>query len=231
MIKVLLTGSSGRLGTEIRKIYKNYNIKLVCPSSTEMDITNCENVEKVISSCKPDLIIHSAAYTDVKRAESEISKAIDVNVIGTSNIVKISKLHDIKLVFISTDYVFDGEKGNYKTTDKINPISKYAKSKAAAELVASLYEKCMIIRTSFFGKVFPYEKAFVDQWTSKDYVDVMAPKILKLALSEKVGIYHCASTKRTIFEIAKQRNPQVKKISRKQLDFPTLKDTSLIEEK
>ena len=230
MIKVLLTGSSGRLGSEIKHIHKNHNIELICPTSREMDITNLKRVRDQIIKSKPDIVIHSAAYTDVKKAELEILKAIDINVIGTSNIVKVCKDFNIKLVFISTDYVFDGNKGNYKTTDSINPITKYAKSKAAAELVARMYDKSMIIRTSFFGKTFPYEKAFVDQWTTKDYVDIMAPKILSLALSNKFGVVHCASSKKTIFEIAKQRNPKVQKISRKEMNFPTLKDTSLIEE-
>ena len=140
-----------------------------------MDITDFEAVKNKISICKPDLVIHSAAYTDVKNAEKEIDKIIDINVIGTSNLVKACKLNDLKMVFISTDYVFDGEQGNYKTTDKINPVTKYAKSKASAELVARLYDKSLIIRTSFFGRDFPYDKALTDQWTSKDYVDVMAP--------------------------------------------------------
>ena len=102
-----------------------------------------------------------------------------MNVLGTLNVLKSCKDLGKKLVFISTDYVFDGEKGNYTIDDPINPLSKYAKTKAAAELLVRTYENSLVIRTSFFGYDFPYEAAFVDQWSSKDYVDIIAPKVME----------------------------------------------------
>ena len=228
MKKVLLTGGSGTLGTEIRKIYKSFDITLSSPSSKELDITKINSVSTIVQRYKPDIIIHSAAYTDVKQAENNTDKVIDVNIVGTANIVKICAQHKIKLAFISTDHVFDGKIGNYSINDGLNPVTKYAKSKAASELTARMYDNSLIIRTSFFGKTFPYEKAFIDQWSSKDYVDIIAPKVLKEALSDKVGIVHCASERRTIFEIAKTRNSKIKPMTREEINFPTPKDTSLI---
>ena len=134
-----------------------------------------------------------------------------------------------KIIFISTDHVFDGTKGNYLTCDSLNPLSKYAKTKTAAELLVRTYDNSMIIRTSFFGYEFPYESAFIDQWSSKDYVDIIAPKIIKLIKSNKVGIFHVGEKRKTIFEIAKRRSPNVGKISRSDIFFKTPKDTSLEE--
>lgn len=221
--KLLLTGGSGTLGTELRKLKPD----LICPSSKELDITKQENVEKYFLANNPDLVIHAAAYTNVSRAEIDFENAIDVNINGTYNLLKSCIHNGTKIIYISTDYVFDGEKGNYTTEDPINPLTKYAKSKAAAELMVRMYENSLCIRTSFYGKDFPYEKAVEDQWTTKDYVDVMAPKILKECLSEKTGIIHCYSKKRTVYDIAIERNKSVQKIKIEDLKCKIPHDTSL----
>jgi len=221
---ILLTGGSGTLGTEIKKIEKN----ILTPSSREMDITSFSSVEDYFKNTNLDLVIHAAAYTNVSLAEKEFEKTIDVNVNGTYNILKNCIERNIKLVYISTDYVFDGEKGNYTIEDPINPITKYAKSKAAAELMVRMYDNSHCIRTSFYGYEFPYDKALMDQFTTKDYIDIMAPKILNLCLSEKVGVSHCYSKKRSVYELAIERNKNVQKIKLKNLKNKIPHDTSLI---
>lgn len=227
-VKILLTGGSGTLGKELIQLLNNTKNIIYSPSSSELDISDYASCIEWFDVFKPNLVIHAAAYTDVKMSEQNIAKSIKTNIVGTCNIVLACERHNIKLVHISTDYVFDGEKGNYTINDLINPISKYAKSKGAAELAARMYDKSLIIRTSFFGYTFPYDKAFIDQWSSKNYIDIMAPKILEAALSDKFGILHCASERKTLFEIAKQRKPEVKSISRNDINFPIPKDTSLI---
>jgi len=225
--KIIFTGGSGVLGTEIQKINKNNNI--VFPTSKEFDILNIEQCDTFIANNKPNIIIHAAAATDVNEIQTNYIYALDVNVIGTINIIKLCQKYGLKLVYISTDYVFDGERGNYGINDAINPISKYAKSKAAAELAVRIYDKHLIVRTSFFPNEFPYDKAFIDQWSSKDYIDIMAPKILDCCLSNDFGIKHIFSTKETIYEKAKKRKYNVIPILRndiKNLQIP--KDTSLI---
>ena len=143
------------------------------------------------------------------------------------NVLKSCKDLGKKLVFISTDYVFDGEKGNYTIDDPINPLSKYAKTKAAAELLVRTYENSLVIRTSFFGYEFPYEAAFVDQWSSKDYVDIIAPKVLKEILSDKKGIFHVGNERRSIYDLARVRNKNVLKLFRKDMALCIPWDTSL----
>jgi len=227
-MKILLTGGSGTLGKELIKLLIKSEHTVEYPSSSELDISDYNSCLRAIDKYQPELVINSAAYTDVKASENNLSKIIKINVIGTCNIVLACEIKNIRLVHISTDHVFDGEKGNYKVDDPINPITKYAKSKGSAELCARMYNNALIIRTSFFTHSFPYEKAFVDQWSSKDYVDIIAPKVLEAALSNKLGIVHCVSKRRTLLDIARDRKPEVQAISRNDINFPTPKDTSLI---
>lgn len=227
MNKVLLTGASGKLGSELSQLIKRRGIELLCPTSDQMNIVNFEMCKKFFAENRPSILIHSAAFTDVTAAESDSEKAMEINIMGTINMLKLCNENDVRMVFISTDYVFDGEKGNYKVTDPINPITKYAKSKASAELAVRMFDNTMTIRTSFYGKMFPYTRALTDQWTSKDYVDIIAPKVLDIALSDEVGIVHCGSTRRSVFEIAKTRNNDVIPITRNNLPYFVPKDTSL----
>lgn len=222
--KILLTGGSGTLGKKFLSLKKDF----LCPSSIKLDITDKESVEKFFNeNHNVKKVIHAAAFTNVTSAETNIQKTIDVNIIGTYNLLNKCIEKNIKLVFISTDYVFDGEKGDYNIKDPINPLSKYAKSKAAAELMVRMYENSLCIRTSFYGNKFPYKKAFIDQWTTKDYLEVMAPKILSECLSDKVGIVHCYSKKRTVYELAQMTVPDVEKITRKEVCVDVPMDTSL----
>lgn len=227
--KIFLTGGSGTLGSELIKISKAHEVEFIAPASNYCDITNPYQIHNYIkASGDCDTVVHSAAITDVKATENDPSLAWDVNVLGTLNVLKSCKDLGKKLVFISTDYVFDGEKGNYRTDDPINPLSKYAKTKAAAELVVRTYENSLVIRTSFFGYEFPYEAAFIDQWSSKDYVDIIAPKVLKAILDEQTGIVHVGNTKRSIYEIAKDRKTKVKKIYRQDIDSHIPQDVSIL---
>lgn len=227
VLDIFLTGGSGKLGNELLNQSNNYGIKFIAPSSKQCDVTNYDSVFKNISSFSGDLVLHSAALTDTKEIEVDPSEAIEVNVIGTLNVLKACKKLNKRLIFISTDYVFDGEKGYYKTTDPINPISKYSKTKASAELIVRTYENSLVIRTSFFGRTFPYDEAFVDVWSSKDYVDLIVPKILNLIKNGCVGVSHVGSKRRSIYDIATIRKPNVKKSCNQGLIKTIPKDTSL----
>ena len=227
-MKILLSGGSGILGSELVNLIKKTECEVFFPTSKYMDITDINKIKHSIEEYAPDVFVHASAFTDVKRCETELEKSIDVNIIGTCNVVKACSAYNLRLVHISTDYVFDGNKGDYSINDPINPITKYAKSKAAAELSARMYNKSLVIRTSFYGKTFPYDKAVIDQWTTKDYIDIIAPMVLKEIMSNKIGVVHCKSKKRTIYEIAKDRTPTVVPVLRKELNILVPKDTSLI---
>lgn len=224
--KFLITGGTGTLGQEMIKILTSNKIDFVSPPSGECNILDYDTLCKYIKD-GIETVVHSAALTDVKKIEIDPTDAYDTNVIGTINVIKACKQFNVKLIFISTDYVFDGKKGNYTPDDPINPLSKYAKTKAAAELLVRTYDNSLVIRTSFFGHDFPYEIAFFDQWSSKDYVDIIAPKIFEEILKEKIGVSHVYSQKRTIYEIAKIKKPYIEKMSYLDFNFNLPRDTSL----
>lgn len=224
--KFFLTGGSGRLGQELQKISGEKGIEIIAPDSKWCNITNEYQIKNKIEASGCDVVVHAAAFTDVKGAESDPSLAWDVNVLGTLNVLKACKLLRKKLIYISTDYVFDGEKGKYKICDPINPLSKYAKTKASGELLVRTYDESLIIRTSFYGHDFPYDAAFTDQWTSKSYVDVIAPKILEKILENPHGISHVGVERRTVYDIARERKKDVKGMSRNDISINVPYDTS-----
>ena len=227
-MRIFLTGGSGLLGKELVKFLKQEH-EVCYPNSTECDIRDKEKVNSYFERGNYDLCIHCAAFISIAGCEKEVEKAIQTNVVGTCNITQACMEYDTKLVYISTTHVFDGVRGCYDTGDAINPIGKYAKSKAAGELVARMYDNSLIIRTEFYGKEFPYEAAFTDRWASKDYIDIMAPKILLACVSAKKGIKHIGSKRRSLYEIAVQRKPEVKPMMTTEvnLNVPVLVDTSI----
>jgi dTDP-4-dehydrorhamnose reductase len=227
VLDIFLTGGSGTLGAELIKQSHKFDINFIAPSSKDCDITDEQSVYDNLRRFKGNTVVHAAALTDVKGIQTVPLQAIEVNVLGTINIIKSCQKLDKKLVFVSTDYVFDGNKGNYNVTDPINPISKYAKTKAAAELLVRTIEESLVIRTSFFGYDFPYDKAAVDQWSSKDYVDIIAPLILKVLKKDKTGIVHIGTDRTTTYEKAKRRKPHVEKIFLHEIGFGIPRDISL----
>lgn len=230
METILITGASGLLGSNLKKLINVNDYKILNPSSSILDIKNYNSVTDYFNKNNINICIHCAAFKDVMDIENNhIStiRAIDTNVVGTVNLLYSCMKKNIKLVFISTDHVFDGKKGNYDINDALNPLSKYAKTKAAAELVVRVYENSLVIRTSFFDTFFPYDKAFVDQWSTKDYIDIMAPMILKECLSDKKGIVHVASSRKSLYDLAIERKKDVLKISVKDINFKVPIDTSL----
>lgn len=224
---IFLTGGSGTLGSELIKQSKRFGINFIAPSSKECDITNPISVLENLRQFSGNIVVHAAALTDVKGIQVSPIQAIGVNVLGTVNVIKSCQQLGKKLVFVSTDYVFDGNKGNYAVDDPINPISKYAKTKAAAELLVRMIEKSLVIRTSFFGYSFPYDKAATDQWSSKDYVDVIAPLILDVLKKDKTGIVHVGTERATTYEKAKRRKPDVEKATLQEIGFGIPRDISL----
>jgi dTDP-4-dehydrorhamnose reductase len=230
METVLITGASGLLGKNLKNLINTQNYNVLAPTSNILNVRDYRSVKDYFNKNKIDTCIHCAAFKDVMDIEKNMLstiRAIDTNVVGTTNILFSCIEKNTKLVFISTDHVFDGKKGDYDIDDPLNPLSKYAKTKAAAELIVRTYSNSLVIRTSFFDTFFPYDKAFVDQWSTKDYIDIMAPKILNECLSNKKGIVHVASVKKTLYNLAVERKKDVIKSSIKDINFIIPIDTSL----
>ena len=149
---VLVTGASGQLGQAIQFIAKNHSeIKFVFCSSSELDISNKENCQTVFQNTKPDFCINAAAYTAVDKAESERNKAELINVLGSKNIAEACNNFDVKLIHISTDFVFDGSNDKpYTETQITNPKGVYGQTKLDGEkAIQQVFSKYYIIRTSW----------------------------------------------------------------------------------
>ena len=200
----------------------------MAPSSHECDIVDSSSVLENLRRFSGKTVVHAAAATDVKGIESSPINAMKINVQGTINLIESCFRFNKKLVFISTDYVFDGTKGDYIPKDLVNPISKYAKTKTAAEFLVRAMEEFLIIRTSFFGYDFPYDKAATDQLSTKDYIDVIAPLVLEQILSNKTGILHIGTQKTSTYEKAQRRKPDVQPVTLESLGFAIPRDISLI---
>jgi len=227
----LLIGASGLLGS-------NLKIDSLRPSSSELNILSDESVSSYFSLInEPKNIILSAAYTNVVGANSDKKSAYNLNVLAVQRICKfLNKLYlgRPRLVYISTDYVFDGSIGSYKTDDPINPVQNnyYALTKALGESSATTYENHCIIRTSFCkSNTWPYEFAFEDQFTSRDRVNIIAPMIDQEINSSNVGIFHIGTKRKSVFELAKTIKENVKPSSRLLIKNVTIPyDTSFKDE-
>ena len=227
--KIIFTGGNGLLGSEFRKSLPDVNY----PSSSEFNILNFQQMEEYIKKREYKLIIHAAAFTSPPKINQDPLQALETNLIGTANIVKICVKYGIKLIYISTDYVFKGDKGNYKEDDPVYPVNKYAWSKLGGECAVRLYDNSLIIRTTFGPNVFPYEKAFVDQWTSRESVSVIVKKIINLLDKAINGVIHIGGKRRTVFEYAKSldESRDIKPLSVREVNFNVPVDTSLSCEK
>jgi len=222
-VQILLTGGSGLLGTELTKLGPD----LVAPSRDELDVTDAAAVATYVASLAPDIILHAAAVTDNREIEASPGAALEVNIQGTANLANACLGTRTRLVFISTDYVYKGDQGDYSETAEVLPSNLYAWTKLAGEVAVRAVPNHLIIRTSFGKSEFDYPAAFTDKWSSKEYVDIVAPEILAAARGPLTGIVNIGGPKRTLYEYAKERNPEVGAIEIGQSSHSSPVDTSL----
>lgn len=220
-MKILVTGANGMLGQDLCPILEDEDYDVIETDIHNLDFTNHNETEKVIKKHMPDYIIHCGAYTNVDKAEEEKDTAYKINVSGTQNIAEICKKAGITLIYISTDYVFDGKKeGKYIPTDKPNPINIYGKTKLQGEQIVQQCDKYYIIRTSWLyghhGKNFvetmismsdsPALKVVNDQKGCPTWTVELSNGILDIIENEyPYGIYHiCGSGETTWYDFAKE---------------------------
>lgn len=226
MKRLFITGGSGLLGSRFSKFTDEYEVtttynKNPKEHSVKLDITDEKDVLNKIKSLSPDLVVHSAALTNVDYCEDHQEEAYRINAQGTLNMVKACEKIDSKLIYVSTDFVFDGTEGSYKETDKTNPISYYGLSKLKGEeFVQESDIKSAIARVSvLYGwhENFNYVMWVIDElkkgnninivtdeYNSPTYAENAAEAILKIFSKNKEGIYHIAGDERiNRFDFAK----------------------------
>ena len=214
--KIVITGGEGRFAKTLKK--SNTKLNIFFPNKNELNILNIRSIEKYIKQIKPKFILHAAGLSrPMGIHDKKISKSIDLNIIGTANVVKICEKYNIKLIYFSTNYIYPGKKGNYKEVDTILPINNYAWSKLGGECSVKLYKNSLILRLCMCEKPFIHKHAFSDIKTNfmfhEDFTKIL-PKILN-----KKGVLNVGGKIQTIYEFAKKSNPNVKKKSGKKI-FP-----------
>ncbi len=222
---IIFTGESGLLGSTFQGIMPDLNY----PSLEEFNILNYDQMLEYAKSVDCKEIFHAAAFTSPPLIDKDPVQAIDVNIIGTSNIVKLCIELDARLIYVCTDYVFDGTRGSYKENDPVYPVNKYAWSKLGGECAVRLYDKSLVIRTTFAPDVFPYDKAFVDQWTSRESVSVIAGMMSRLVGRDVFGTVHVGGKRKTVMEFAKKldESKEIGDLSINDVNFKVPVDTSL----
>lgn len=207
---VFVTGASGQLGHDVVEELKRRGISFAAPSSSEMDITAPDSVKRMMGAVHPQAVIHCAAYTAVDRAEDEEELCYEANAQGTRNIARACWDVGAKMVYISTDYVFDGSgETPWETGDPTGPLNVYGKSKLDGEtMVRAILDAYFIVRISWvFGKNGNnFVKTMLrlgaerdslnvvaDQWGSPTYTKDLAPLLCDMIHTDKYGTYHATN--------------------------------------
>ena len=209
-MKVLVTGVTGQLGYDVAKELERRHIEYKGVGSKDMDLTVPSEVEKIVAAYHPDAVIHCAAYTAVDKAEDEYGRAMDVNAKGTLAIAKAAKEIDAKMLYISTDYVFNGQGTEHFTVDApAAPLNVYGLTKLFGEEAVQLeLSKYFIVRISWvfgkngnnfiktmlrLGQTHDELTVVSDQWGSPTYTADLAPLLCDMINTDAYGIYHATN--------------------------------------
>tara|TARA_B100000963_G_scaffold358337_1_gene382761 strand:+ start:6840 stop:7559 length:720 start_codon:yes stop_codon:yes gene_type:complete len=220
--KIVVTGGSGRFGKTLSlSVNKDY----LFPNKKELNILNLNSIEKYLKKNKPKFVIHLAGLSrPMSLHEKNIKKSIELNIIGTSNIVLACSKFNIKVIYFSTSYLYPGTKGNYKETDALLPMNNYAWSKLGAESAVQMYKNSLILRVSMTEKPFVHKAAYADMITNfifhEDFI-----RIFKKIINQK-GVLNIGGPIKSVFKFAKQHNSKIKKIYLKKSKGPSMPKNS-----
>ena len=208
--RIIVTGGDGRFAKVLKKS-KN-KLDILYPGKKQLNILSLTSLNKYIKKYKPKYLIHCAGLSrPMNIHNNNISKSIDLNIIGTANITKICSLYNIKLIYFSTAYVYQGKKGNYKENDPLLPINNYAWSKLGGECSVTMYKNSLILRIMMCEKPFLHSEAFTDVKTNFIFHEDVAKIIPKIL--EKKGILNIGGKTQSVYSFAKKSNKNIKKIS------------------
>ena len=210
MNNILVTGSTGQLGSDVVKELLKRGYSTLSPNRSEFNLCSEDSIRNYILNSNCEAIVHCAAYTQVDKAEDEKDLCIKINATATKHIAKCAKILDIPMIYISTDYVFDGTKdGEYTENDETNPINIYGESKLAGEkYVQEILDKYYIVRTSwvfningknFIETMLRLSKAnnqlsiVNDQIGSPTYTKDLSRLLVDMLETSKYGLYHATN--------------------------------------
>ena len=208
MNRILVTGGQGRFSNELKKIKPKYNF--IYLSKKQLNILSLNSIKKNIKKFKPKIILHLAGLSrPMSIHDTNINKSIDLNIIGTANLVKICNEYKIKIIFFSTNYVYPGTKGNYSENDPVLPWNNYGWSKLGAESAVQMYKNSLIIRACMTEKPFIHKFAFSDVRSNFIFHEDLEKIFFKII--KKKGVINIGGQTRSIYAFAKKYNKKVKK--------------------
>jgi len=207
--KVVVTGGYGRFAKNLKKIQSKY--QFIYTNKNQLNILNYRSIKKHLKNKKPKYVLHLAGMSrPMIDHEKNFSKSINLNIIGTSNIVRACSELKLKLIYFSTSYVYEGKKGNYSEKDPVLPWNNYAWSKLGGECAVQMYKNSLILRVCMTEKPFIHKKAFANVKLNFIFHDELAKILIKVM--NKKGIINIGGPTKTVYNFAKRFNSKVKKI-------------------
>lgn len=208
-LKILLTGGSGLLGSEIRRI----NSSVIAPTHYELDLANFKSIIDAIEKYRPDIVLNAAANNEPPKHETEPERGIVHNIIGSANVALACLQKKVRLVHISTDFVYSG-KGPHKETEPLLPPSNFAWSKLGSECAVRLVPESLILRVDFGPVPFQWERVYQGKYVSKLYVDEIAPLILNIVETGAKGVINVGGERTTLEAYARRTRPNIETTER-----------------
>ncbi len=206
--KIVVTGGSGRFAQTLKKIKCKH--KFIYPPKTQLNIIDLDSIRKYLKKTKPQSVLHLAGLSrPMIEHEKNICKSINLNIIGTANIVNICSELKIKLIYFSTSYVYPGTKGNYTERDAVLPWNNYAWSKLGGECAVQMYKNSLILRVCMTEKPFIHKSAFANVKLNFIFHDELAKILVKIL--DKKGTINVGGESKTVYNFAKKYNPRIKK--------------------
>ncbi len=216
-INGVVFGGSGRFGRNFLKIYPEY----LAPERGQVDITDYKNLESYLKTNKPEYVIHAAAVVGWREAEADYRRTYETNIIGTENVVRACAKLGLRLIFLSSVAVFDGQRGSYKENDLPHPAYYYGWTKLIGEQMVKLLSNYVVIRTDFYVPgSFKYPEVFSDHFCSKIPVDELATAVHRIARSGYKGTLHVGRARETLFNILKKTDKNITGIKIKDSNLP-----------
>ena len=223
MKKILVTGGDGRFANVMKQIKTKINF--VYLNKNQLNICNYKSIKAAIKKYKPQAVLHLAGLSrPMDIHDKEINKSINLNIIGTANLVNACYEHKIKIIYFSTSYIYPGKNGNYKESDPLLPWNNYGWSKLGGESSVQMYKNSLILRCCMTEKPFVHKAAFANVKSNFIFHEDLAKIFLKVI--NKFGIYNIGGKSQTIYNFVKKHNKDIKKVfSSKQ--FPLKQNMSL----
>ena len=223
MIKILVTGSNGRFGNILKKIESNK--KFIFRNKKDLNILSIKSISRNLKKFKPDYILHLAGLSrPMSIHEKDLTRSINLNIVGTCNLVNEASKYNIKLIYFSTSYIYPGLKGNYSEHDAVKPWNNYGWSKLGGECAVQMYKNSLILRVCMTENPFIHKKAYANVKSNFIFQEDVAKILLKLL--NKRGVINVGGPSKIIYKFAKQNSKNIKKIYSKG-EFPKKMDMNL----